>query len=172
MKKYQNILNQDETVEQVFTPLTMISYRNARKLGSYLVHAKLYPLEQKRGSYKCWNSRCQVFNNIEETGTFSSAVTGETYKFNHHLCCNDKCLIYLLSWKVCAKQYTDKTVDKFRSQCNNYKDSDRLFLRGEEIKQKFIHEHFLKDDHHGFEKDISICQIDKTQSSDPHKREY
>ena len=50
MKKYQNILNQDETVEQVFTPLTMISYRNARKLGSYLVHAKLYPLEQKRGS--------------------------------------------------------------------------------------------------------------------------
>ena len=46
------------------------------------------------------------------------------------------------------------------------------FLRGEEIKQKFLHEHFLKDDHHGFEKDVSIYLIDKTQSSDPHKREY
>ena len=50
--------------------------------------------------------------------------------------------------------------------------SDRAFLRGEEIKQKFLHEHFLKDDHHGFEKDVIICLIDKTQSSDPHKREY
>ena len=68
--------------------------------------------------------------------------------------------------------YTGKTVDKFRSRWNNYKDSDRAFLRGEEIKQKFLHEHFLKDDHHGFEKDVIICLIDKTQSSDPHKREY
>ena len=75
---------------------------------------------------------------------------------------NDKCLIYLLTCKVCGKQDTGKTVDKFRSRWNNYKDSHRAFLRGEEIKQKFLHEHFLKDDHHGFEKDVSICLIDKT----------
>ena len=31
----------------------MVSYRNARKFSRYLVHAKLYPLEQKRDSYKC-----------------------------------------------------------------------------------------------------------------------
>ena len=84
----------------------------------------------------------------------------------------DKCLIYLLTSKVCGKQYIGKTVDEFRSQWNNYKDSDREFLRGEEIKQTFFHEHFLKDDHHGFEKDVCICLTDKTQSSDPRKREY
>ena len=55
---------------------------------------------------------------------------------------------------------------------NNYKDNDGAFLRGEEIKQKSLHEHFLKDDHHGFKKEVSICLIDKAQSSDPHKREY
>ena len=138
MKKYQNIWYQDETVKRVFTPFPMISYRNARKLSSYLVRGKLYPLEQKRGSYKRGSSRCQVCNNIEETETFSSTVTGETYKINHHLCCNDKCLIYLLTCKVCAKQHTDKAVDKFKSRWNNYKDSDRAFLRGQEIKQKFF----------------------------------
>ena len=53
-----------------------------------------------------------------------------------------------------------------------YKDRYRVFLTGEEIKQKFLHEHFLKDDHHGFEKDVSICLIDKTQSSDTHKPQY
>ena len=46
------------------------------------------------------------------------------------------------------------------------------FLRGEEIIQKFLHEHFLKGDHHGFEKDVSICLVDKTQPSDPDKREH
>ena len=92
----------------------------------------------------------QVCNNIGETETFSSTVTGEIYKINKHLCCDDKCLMYLLTCKVCGKKYTGKTVDKFRSRWNNYKDSDRAFLRGKEIKQKFLHEHFLKDDHHGY----------------------
>ena len=171
MKKYQNILYQDETVKRVFTPFLMVAHRNATKLSSYLVRAKLYPLKRKRNSYKYGSSRCQVCNNIEETETFSSTVTEKTYKINRHLCCNDKCLIYLLTCKVCRKQYTGKTVDKFRSRWNNYKDLYRAFLRGEEIKQKFLHKHFLKDDHHGFEKDVSICLIDKTQSSEPHKRE-
>ena len=77
-------------------------------------------------------------NNIGETETFSSTVTGEIYKINNHLCCDDKCLMYLLTCKVCGKKYTGKTVDKFRSRWNNYKDSDRAFLRGKEIKQKFL----------------------------------
>ena len=94
MKKYQNILFQDETVKRVFTLFPMVSYRNARKLSSYFVRTKLYPLEWKKGSYKCGNSRCQVCNNIEETETFSSTVTDrENYKINHHLCYNGKCLI-------------------------------------------------------------------------------
>ena len=163
---------QDEIVKRVFTPFPMVSYRNARKLSSYLVRAKLYPLERKRGFYKCCRSRCRVCNNIEETETFSSTVTGETCKINHHLCCNDKSLTYLLTCKVCSKQYTGKTADKFKSRWNNYKDSDRALLRSGEIKQKFLHKHFLKDDHYGFEKDVSICLIDKTQSYDLHKREY
>ena len=36
IKKYQNILYQDETVKPVFTPFLMVLYRNARRLSSYL----------------------------------------------------------------------------------------------------------------------------------------
>ena len=57
MKKYQKILYQDETVKQIFTPFPMVSYRNARKLSSYLVRAKLYPVERKRAFYKCGNNK-------------------------------------------------------------------------------------------------------------------
>ena len=80
-------------LKRVFAPFPMDSYRNARKLSSYLVRVKLYPLERELGSCKCGSSRCQVCNNIEETETFLSTVTGKTYEINHHLCCNDNCLI-------------------------------------------------------------------------------
>ena len=77
-----------------------------------------------------------------------------------------------LTCKVCKRQYTAKTVDRFRLRWNNYKERDRKFLRGEEIKKKSFHEHFLSDSHQRFEEDVSICLIDKTDPSDPHKREY
>ena len=40
-----------------------------------------------------------------------------------------------------------KTIDRFRLSWNNYNESDKIFLRGEEIKQKYLHELFLRDDH-------------------------
>ena len=91
--------------------------------------------------------RCLVCNNIEEADTFTGTVTGESFKINHHLCCNDKYLIYLSTRNVRKKQYTGKTVDRVRLRWNNYKESNRKFLRGEEIKQKSLHEHFLSDRH-------------------------
>ena len=160
MKKLEHILYQDESVKRVFTPPPMVSYRIARKLSSSLVPTKLYPLERKRGSYKCGNLRCLVCNNIEESDTFTSTITGKSFKINHHLCCNDKYLIYLLTCKVFKKQYTGKAADRFRLRWNNYKESYRKFLRGEEIKQKFLYEHFLSDSHQSFE-DVSISLIDK-----------
>ena len=51
----------------------------------------------------------------------------ESFKINHHLCCNDKCLIYLLTPTVCKKQYIGKTVDIFRLRWNNCKENDRKF---------------------------------------------
>ena len=42
---------------------------------------------------------------------------------------------------------------------------------GEECKQKYLHEHFLQDDFHGFLNDAQTT-LNKTQASDPIKREY
>ena len=64
---------------------------------------------------------------------------------NPHLCCIDKCLLDVLKQKVCKKQYAGKTVDRFRLRYNNYvNESDRKFLRNEEIKQISLHGHFLE----------------------------
>ena len=47
------LLNMNEEVRKTFSPGPMVSFRSARKLSSYLVRAKLYPLQRKVGSSKC-----------------------------------------------------------------------------------------------------------------------
>ena len=75
---------------------------------------KLYPLHRKIGSKKCAENRCEVCDYVTDTGTFTSTVIGESFKINHQLNCDDICIIYLLTWKQCQKQYTGKTTDSFR----------------------------------------------------------
>ena len=40
------------------------------------------------------------------------------------------------------------------------------------VKQKFLQSHFLQRDHQGFLKDVEVRLIDKSQASDPNKREF
>ena len=42
----------------------------------------------------------------------------------------------------------------------------------EDVKQKFLQSHFLQRDHQSFLKDVEVRLIDKTQASDPTKREF
>ena len=109
--------------------------------------------------------------NINKTDTFESFQTKQKYKINHYLNCNDKCLIYLLSCKVCGLQYVGSTTDKFPLRWNNYKENDRKALRGEEHMQPELFEHFAADNHSCFLTDCSITLIDKTDGSDPTRRE-
>ena len=79
-----------------------------------MVRSKTYPLERKVGSGKRKSKRYLVCLNVSETDVFQSFQTKEQYKVNHQLNCNDKCLIYLLSCKVCNLQYVGSTTDIFR----------------------------------------------------------
>ena len=155
----------------VFTPAPFVFFRSARNLKSFLVRSKVYPLERKEGSTKCNGKHYEVCLNINETDTFESFQTQRKYKINHHLNCNDKCLIDLLSCKVCGLQYVGSTTDKCCFRCNNYKENDRKALRGEEHMQPELFEHFAADNHSCFLTDFSVTLIDKTDGSDLTRRE-
>ena len=109
-----NILYMSCQAKTIFSPGPMVSFRSARRMSSYLVRAKLYPLEISVGSAQCKKRRCEVCTSVTETDTFFSTVTGETFQVNHELNRDDKCLIYLLKCKVCNKQYVEETTDAFR----------------------------------------------------------
>ena len=92
INKHLNILYLDESAKEVFMPGPMVTFRSSKKLSSYLVRAKLYPLERVTGSCKCHGKRCAMCLNFNETSIFTSSVTHETYKLNHKFDCNSKCL--------------------------------------------------------------------------------
>ena len=53
IRNHLYILNLSKEVKEIFTPGPMVSFRGGRKLGSYLVTAKLYPIERSVGLFKC-----------------------------------------------------------------------------------------------------------------------
>ena len=89
----------------MFTPGPFASFRSGYSLRSHLVRAEVYPLIREKGSSCCGKSRCETCFNIQETDTFQSFVTKEVYKINHHFHCYSKCIIYLISCKVCNLQF-------------------------------------------------------------------
>ena len=127
INKHLNILYLDENAKEVFMPGPMVTFRSSRKLSSYLVRAKLYPLERVTGSCKCHGKRCAMCLNFKEASNFTRSVTHETSKTNHKFDCNSKCLIYLLTCKQCSEQYVGQTIDDFRFRWNNYKDNNRKY---------------------------------------------
>ena len=134
----------------------MVSYQRVRTLSSYLVRVKLYPIEKKVGSCKCNSKRCQVCKNVLETVTFTCSNHQTTYKLNHKLDYNEKCLAYLIRCNKFLKQYVGQTVDIFRSRWNNYKDNSRKFDRGEGCMQRHLYEYFQLPGHTGFSKLLSL----------------
>ena len=161
----------EQEVKRTFTTQTMVSYRTARKLSSYLVTAKLYPIERKAGSCKCNSKRCEVCKNVLETDTFTCNNDQTTYKINHKFDCKEKCLVYLITCNKCLKKYFGLRIDMFGSRWNNYKDNSRKFDRGEDCMQRHIYEHFQLPGHAGFLQDTYVTLIDKTDSRAPTKRE-
>ena len=172
LRKHLPILYTDKRVREVFTPAPFISCRSGYSLRNHLVRAKVPPLERKAGSERCKSPRCQTCNNVEQTVFFESTMTKERYRINHQLDCNSKCLVYLLTCKVCNIQYVGQTSDKFRLRWNNYRNEARKAHAKEgSINQKHLHNHFLQDDHNGFLEDCHITFIDKTDTAAPTQRE-
>ena len=76
------------------------------------------------------------------------------------------------SCKVCGIHFVSFTFDRFRLRWNNYKSCQKNAADGGTPNQHYLHQHFLSDDHKGLMNDCESIFIDKTDSSDPTRREF
>ena len=102
---YDNLylLYKNKEQKHIFKPAPMVSFRNSKKISSYLVRAKLYSVERPVGLLNCKRPRCQVCAYVNEADSFTSTVTRESYKINHKFDYMEKCLIYPLTCNKCRK---------------------------------------------------------------------
>ena len=113
----------------------------------------------------------EVCVNSNETSTFTSTVTGETYIINHRFNCNEKCLVYLLTCNKCKTQDVGQTIDRFWSRWNNTESDSRKHGQRAICMQQHLFNHFCTSGHCSFLEDVSLTFIDKTDPSDQLKRE-
>ena len=93
----------------------------------------------------------------------------KSFVINHKLACDDKCLVYLVTCKICKKQYVVKPWIVFVG--NNYRCNQRKAAQGEDHIQQQFHIHFYSEGHGGLEQDAVITLIDKTDCFDPTRLE-
>ena len=128
--------------------------------------------DAERGNFPCGKGNCEICNILKPAKQFKSTLTGEIYKTNFHFDCNSLCVVYLITCKVCKKQYTGSTVTKFRARFNQYKSNLKLYGEGRRgfFQEKLI-EHFLNHGHNGSYKDMMVEIIDFCDPNDQEKRE-
>ena len=68
---------------RMYAPEPIVSFKSSQKQSSYLVKAKLYPINRPVGSFKCNQPHCEVYVNFIETDTSTSTVTRKKIKINH-----------------------------------------------------------------------------------------
>ena len=150
-----------------------VAFRNAKTLKDRLVRSKLRnESEVETGSFKCNGKRCEVCNYIEPGSKFKSFVTKKSYKINFRFDCNSSDVIYLISCKICGRQYTGTTVTRFRERFNQYKSNVSLYSQGVRgmMQEKMI-SHFFTENHNGCSKDMSVQIIDHCDPNDKERRE-
>ena len=65
-------------------------------------------------------SNCEIYKTLQPGKVIKSTVIEEAFKMNFHFDCSNICVVYLLTCRICQKQYTCSTITRFREQFNQY----------------------------------------------------
>ena len=116
---------------------SIVFYQRAKKIKDYIVRSKLYPIEREVGSTRCGSVMCQVCTSIQ--------VTLVAFSVNRNIksiiILTVAASVFLLSFKICGKQYAGKTVDNFRIRWSNCKTDARKAASG---SKKVVNSNFFK----------------------------
>ena len=138
LKSAHRFIEKSPTLKAVLPKPPRVAFRNPKTLRDKLVISKIRENdEEERGNFPCGHSNCEICKILEPGKEFKSTVTGEVFKMNFHFDCNSVCVVYLLTCRICKKQYTGSTITRFRERFNQYKSNLKLYgERRRDFKQK------------------------------------
>ena len=145
-----------------------MAFRRPRNLKDMVVRTKLTNPLPNGGFKICTDGRCLMCKHSASTDSFESHVTGRSYKILGDTSCHTNNCIYLISCKVCGKQYVGETGD-LRRRINNH----RSTIKTKRIQEP-VAEHFNLAGHKW--QDMSVVVIDHnahwTYTGRKHKEKF
>ena len=173
LKFSHGFIEKSPALKAVLSKPPCVAFRNPKTLRDKLVRSKIRQNdEEERGHFPCGYSNCEICKILEPGKEFKSTVTGEVFNLNFHFDCNSICVVYLLTCRICKKQYIFSTITRFTERFNQYKSNLNLYGEGwRDFKQKKLWEHFYSHDHHGTHNDMIVQIIDFCDLNDQEKRE-
>ena len=172
VRKAQHYVYKSARLVKVLKLPPRVAFPNAKTLKARFVRSKLRnESEVQTGIFKGNSKRCEVCNYIELGSKFKSFITQKSYKINFRFDCNSSAVIYLISCKICGRQYAGTTVTRFREGFNQYKSNVNLYsqwVRG--MMQEKMTSHFFTKNHNGYSNDMSVQIIDHCDPNDKERR--
>ena len=119
------------------------------------------------GTNICGRSNCDICKILESGDQFESTITKKKYHISFPFDFNSCYLVYLLTCKVCLKQYVGSTLTRFRLRFNQYKSNIKLYGEGRRgFKREMLIEHFFLCSQNVTHKDIKVQKIDHCDPND------
>ena len=129
------ILASDDGHKKVFPDVPMIGFKVNKNLKAHLVRSQLPDLDEVGRSKPYGGKRppSHLSENMKDTCTFQNKHLNEVHKIYKKYKCNSKMAVYLIEYEICGEQYTGSTKTMFRSRANNYKSTQRKFVKKEAV---------------------------------------
>ena len=118
LRKWHNthfeVLRANQRLREAIPEPPIVGERRCRSLRDLLMPSNLPSLRDPSkppGCFKCTATRCVTCKeHLEESGTFSSGITGETFTIREHVTCESSNIVYLLGCRKCpGVQYVGET---------------------------------------------------------------
>ena len=127
LKFSHSFIEKSPALKAVLSKPPCVAFRNPKTLRDKLVRSKIRQNdEEERGHFPCGYSNCEICKILEPGKEFKSTVTGEVFNLNFHFDCNSICVVYLLTCRICKKQYIFSTITRFTERFNQYKSNLNL----------------------------------------------
>ena len=142
------LLAPDNEHNKVFRDIPIIGFCRAKSLKDILLRANIPQIKNKIWCGPCKGPRCEICKHIVPNRNFTSSATKSKYEIRpENLICRSKNVVYLISCKICHKQYTGSSGE-FRARFNNYREVHQNYCKNRKVKQESFHAQVKQESFH------------------------
>ncbi len=147
IRKHWPIIQSHPRLNNAIPELPIIAYKRPKNLRDILIRAQIKPdnyTDQIHSCHPCNKTRCKTCTHMQNTTSFSSHRTGQSFKIRQDSDCDSSNVVYMIQCAQCGIQYIGETGTSFRLRMNNHRST---INNSQKHHEKPVATHFAKNNH-------------------------